>query len=254
MTFRPLIDSEPLSGSAARQLLQRVVDTARSIGSNAIVVFDLDSTLLDNSPRQALIMREYGREHGVAPLVGVQSEHWGGWDAKIPMRNVGLSEAEIEDHFEAFRQYWWERFFSSQFCSEDAPIAGAPEYARAVVDSGARLFYVTGRHEPMREGTEACFRAHGLPFPDADRVQLLMKPGLDEHDDAYKLRTYEALRTAGQVVAAFDNEPAHINGYFEAFPDALSVHLATDHSMREIRVHPGIPSIFDFASWLDDLA
>jgi len=252
MTFHPLIDSDPLTGAAARRLLQRVVDTARHIGSDAIVVFDLDSTLLDNSPRQALIMRKYGAEHGVEALTRVQSEHWRGWDARIPMQNVGLSSAEIDDHFEAFRQYWWERFFSSEFCAEDEPIAGAPEYARAIVDSGARLFYVTGRHEPMREGTEACFRAHDLPLPDASRIQLLMKPGLDEHDDAYKLRTYETLRGAGTVVGAFDNEPTHINGYFEAFPDALSVHLATDHSMREIRVHSSIPSILDFASWLDD--
>ena len=104
----------------------------------------------------------------------------------------------------------------------------------------------------MRAGTLECFRTHDLPLPDDDRVRLLMKPSLDEHDDAYKLRTYETLREAGDVVAAFDNEPTHINGYFEAFPGALIIHLATDHSLREIPVLAGIPSISDFSAWLDD--
>ena len=77
-----------------------------------------------------------------------------------------------------------------------------------------------------------------------------MKPTLEEHDDAYKERTYRLLRDLGSVVAAFDNEPTHINGYFEAFPSALSVHLATDQSPRGIKVTPGIPSIRDFSSWV----
>ena len=250
MTFDSLIDSAPLVGEAARELLDRAISSAKTLGNRAIVVFDLDSTLLDNAPRQARIMREYGGEHGVGALTKVQGGHWGGWDARIPMRNVGLSEQEVETHFEAFRQYWRDRFFTSEFCTDDEPIIGAPEYARAVAESGARLFYVTGRHEPMREGTVSCFGAHDLPLPNDDTVQLLMKPSLEEHDDAYKLRTYEALRQAGEVVAAFDNEPTHINGYFEAFPEALSVHLATDHSMRGIRVLSGIPSILDFEAWL----
>jgi hypothetical protein len=57
------------------------------------------------------------------------------------------------------------------------------------------------------------------------------------------------LHRSGVVIAAFDNEPAHINGYRESFPEAESVHLATDHSLRDIPVLPGIPSIRDFSSY-----
>ena len=195
-------------------------------------------------------MRHYGRDHGVAALEEVHGQHWSGWDPRIPMLEVGLDDAQVDEHYDAFRAYWWERFFASDYCIEDEPIAGAKPYVHSVLELGAQVFYVTGRHEAMREGTLACFERHGFPMPTGDRIRLVMKPGLDEHDDAYKLRTYDALRGAGRVVAAFDNEPAHINGYLEAFPDAQSVHLATDHSLREIRVHSSIPSIRDFASWL----
>jgi len=102
----------------------------------------------------------------------------------------------------------------------------------------------------MREGSAASLERGGFPVPGkTDEVQLIMKPTLEETDDDYKVRAYEQLRSLGTVVAAFDNEPAHINGYAVAFPGALNVHLATDHSMREIRVAEGLPSIADFSSW-----
>jgi predicted secreted acid phosphatase len=246
--LEPAAVIRPLADDETAQLLAEVLDRARQGGANAIVVFDLDSTLLDNRPRQARIMREYGAEVGLAALAAHQSDHWQGWDAKIAMRNSGLTDAQIEAHHAPFRQYWWERFFTSEYCVDDRLIAGAERYAGAVAGTGATLCYVTGRHELMRRGTLENFGALGLPLP-GERVDLLMKPTLDEHDDAYKLRTYDILRGRGDVIAAFDNEPSHINGYRAAFPDALSVHLATDDSMRGIPVSPGIPSIRSFATY-----
>jgi predicted secreted acid phosphatase len=245
MTTDPNI---PLPIAAARALLERVIEAATRPG--AVVCFDLDSTLLDNSPRQALIMREYGVDARIAALSEVQPEHWDGWSYEIPMRAAGLSTAEIEEHGPRFKDWWQERFFTSEYCIHDQPITGAPEFVAAVAATGSAICYVTGRHEPMRDGSIRSFCDAGFPVPDGERVKLLMKPELTESDDAYKLRAYEILRSMGEVIAAFDNEPAHINGYQDAFPEAHSIHLATDHSMRKIGVAEGIPSIADFASWL----
>ena len=215
----------------------------------AIVVFDLDSTLLDNSPRQSRIMREYGQEHDIAALAANRAEHWAGWDSRVAMRNSGLDEARIEQHAAAFKAYWFQRFFTSEYCVDDQLVPGADRYTAALVPTGAKIFYVTGRNEPMRRGTVECLDRLGFPIPDRARVELVMKPSLDEPDDGYKARTHARLHRCGIVVAAFDNEPTHINGYRESFPHALSVHLATDHSLRDIRVLPGIPSIRDFAAF-----
>lgn len=240
-----------LGPSQSAALLARVVEAARAAGPGACVAFDLDSTLLDNRPRQARILREYGALHALDALAGHQADHWQGWDARIAMAASGLDRDLIEAHFAPFRSYWKDRFFTSEYCVEDRAIAGAPDYVRSLLAAGARVLYVTGRHEEMRAGTLICFQRTGFPCPDgpdgAVAVELLMKPALEEHDDLYKARAYDLLRERGQVVAAFDNEPAHINGYREAFPDALCVHLATDHSMRDIPLAAGIPSIRDFA-------
>lgn len=235
-----------LEPEKAAELLERVLERASAEGASGIVAFDLDSTLLDNRPRQAQILREYGQRSGVAALSQHHADHWQGWDARIAMGNAGLDADTIEAHIGPFRTYWKDRFFTSDYCVLDRPVAGAPAFVAAVLAAGARVFYVTGRHEPMRRGTVACFEQTGFAVPDGDSVELLMKPELDEHDDVYKVRTHEMLRERGLLVAAFDNEPVHINGYREAFPEAIAVHLATDHSPRDIPVLPGIPSILDF--------
>jgi len=236
------------AGAEARTLLQQVLDQCRR--SRAVVVFDLDSTLLDNKPRQARIMADYGREHGVTALAGSLREHWtGGWDFRVAMRNAGLPAADIEVHAEPYRALWRERFFSSEYCRLDEPTPGALEFAKAVREAGGRVLYVTGRHEGMREGTVACFARVGLPLPDGDAVQLWMKPTQDEDDDHFKARVHAELPKAGEVVAVFDNEPTHVNDYRRSLPHALVIHLATDHSLREVFVERGIPSIGDFTAW-----
>ena len=234
-----------LSAEDSAALLARVLERAAGLGREAIVAFDLDSTLLDNRPRQAQLLREYGVSVGLG-LDQHTPEHWQGWDARIAMTNAGLAPEVVETHLGPFRTFWRERFFTSQYCVLDRAIAGAAEFVGEVLARGARVHYVTGRHEEMRAGTVTCFERCGLAVPDATLVDLLMKPTLDEHDDAYKQRTYATLAERGTVIAAFDNEPAHINGYLDAFPDAVIVHLATDHSMRDIPLAAGIPSIRDF--------
>lgn len=235
------------TGADARALLQQVLD--RCGAPHAVAVFDLDSTLLDNKTRQARIMAEYGERHGVAALARSRAEHWEGWDYRVAMRNAGLPPDQVEAHVEPYRALWRELFFTSEYCRLDTPVRGSVAYMQAVRETGARICYVTGRHEAMRAGSEDCFAQHGLPGPDGDRVQLWMKPTLEEHDDDYKARVHADLPGLGTVVAVFDNEPMHVNDYRRSFPEALVVHLATDHSMRDTLVDPGIPSIADFGSW-----
>lgn len=243
------ISNPPLDDDAVGALLSRVLGAAARVGGSGVVVFDLDSTLLDNRPRQAQIMREYGRAAQLAELAACETGHWRSWDERVAMANAGLPDAAIDEHAAPFKRFWFDRFFTSEYCALDQPIAGAVEYTRAVADTGAQLVYVTGRPEDMRDGTLNVFTSRGFPQPGGDRARLIMKPTLMEGDDIYKIRIHDELRERGQVVAAFDNEPTHINGYQDGFPAALCVHLATDHSPRDVRVAEGIPSIRDFTAF-----
>ncbi len=237
------------TGDRAGELLRRVIELCRNGAPGSIAVFDLDSTLLNNRPRQAKILREFGQDRGIEELAGVRADHWTSWSFKPAMLAVGLSSERVEEIADDFKAYWEQRFFTSEYCAIDTPIAGAPRYLEAVAASGARLCYVTGRHEGMRRGTRSCFENCGFPLPDGDRVRLMMKPNLEQTDDDFKARSHAELRQLGSVTVAFDNEPTHINDYHAAFADALLVHLATDHSPRPVFVTDGIPSVADFADF-----
>ena len=225
-------------------VLERVLARARAL-PGALVVFDLDSTLLDNKPRQARILREFGVAHGIAALAVARPEHWVDWSITHAMANAGLDSDEVARWAEAAKQFWRERFFTSEYCRDDEPIAGARDYLAAVAAAGAIIAYCTGRHEPMRAGTVESFARLGYPLP-GPRVQLLMKPVFELSDDDWKLEAYARLRQLGGVVAVFDNEPTHVNGYRAGFPDATVVHLATDDSGRPVTVANGVVSIRDF--------
>jgi predicted secreted acid phosphatase len=224
-------------------VLSDALDRARA--AHSVVVFDLDSTLLDNRPRQARILREFARVSGLAALSGAQPDHWQDWDIRRAMRNAGVAEVEIERVAEEAKQFWRDRFFTSEYCRDDEAIAGAARFVNEVRTAGAQVAYCTGRHEPMRQGSVACFQRLGFPLPGPG-VQLLMKPTFEQTDDEWKEVAYEKLRALGEVVAVFDNEPTHLNGYRRAFPEALVVHLATDDSGRDVSLLEGIPSVRNF--------
>jgi len=241
----PVTGALPLSDTVTKKLLDDVIDTI-STEEDGIAVFDLDSTLLDNAPRQSAILREYGAEVAIPELENSQPEHWVSWDVGDAMTNSGLDPQRVQEHQDAFKDYWRERFFTSEYCKIDEMVPGANRFVQAVHKTGGKVYYVTGRHEAMREGTVHCLRRLGFPVPDDAQVHLLMKPTLAEDDDDYKHQTYSRLATEGTIVAAFDNEPTHINGYRKHFPGAYSVHLATDHSGRGVKVMDGVLSILDF--------
>jgi hypothetical protein len=212
-----------------------------------VAVFDLDSTVLDNRPRQARILQEYGRAEGLPALTSARPELCQGWDLEVALLDAGLSPTLAARHAAPLRRFWLERFFTSAYCRLDVPTPGAPEFVRAVAAAGARVAYVTGRPASMAEGTLDVLGRHGFPVPDADRVHLLMKPDdLDVGDDAWKERACAEVDALGPVVLAFDNEPSHVNAYARAWPAALVVHLDTNHSGRPVEVLARVPSIVDF--------
>jgi hypothetical protein len=208
--------------------------------------FDVDSTILSNKTRQARIVRELGQARGDARLAACPLEAIVSWDLRDTARLCGLSEDEAQRLAGPMKDFWRERFFTSEYCREDTAVAGAAGYLRRVLETRGRILYITGRHQEMGEGTLESFRRAGFPLPDGADVQLWLKPRLSDDDDAWKDLCHGRLRKMAVMACAFDNEPTHVNAYKRAFPDAVVVHLDTEHSRRPVEVLPDIPSIHDF--------
>jgi hypothetical protein len=227
-------------------ILLEVERRARAAGPRGVVVFDLDSTLLDNRARQARILREYGAAHGHVVLQNTEPKHFPTWNLADTLHHLGVPEEEAQHLLPKVRLFWRERFFTSEYCYDDTPLPGAVEYVRALLETGCRIVYCTGRHTAMGEGTVTSFRSGSLPLPDQQAVHLLLKPNFEMNDDAWKQSAVRHIDAIGEVVGAFDNEPAHVNVYATAYPAARVVHLATDDSGRPIPLAPGVPSIAHF--------
>ena len=109
---RPPLDKGPLCVYAKQAMnfakpdpknhliLRQVLEQASRHGAAGIAVFDLDSTLFDNTPRQARIVREYGAERGIPELTRCKAEDFRtGWDLQEAMRNCGLPPERVEAIF-----------------------------------------------------------------------------------------------------------------------------------------------------------
>src|SRR5437588_11684037 len=97
-----------------QQQLKAVLEKAKKAGPRGLLVFDLDSTIFDNRPRQSRIVREFGKARGLAPLESCESRHWNsGWDLKAAMISCGLSAELTEAHYLEAKGFWGARFFAS---------------------------------------------------------------------------------------------------------------------------------------------
>lgn len=238
----PITGAVPLTQDKASALLRDIISNC----NGQRVLFDLDSTLLDNRPRNAAIMREFATADNQPLLSHASPAHFPTWSAHDTMVLLGMAETDADLLLDSYLDFWVPRFFSSDYCHHDIDIVGASRFVNAIHSSGGEVIYLTGRDETMRAGTMLSLQSLGFPCPDVGNSRLIMKPSAGDSDDTYKLGELENLSTSGDIAAAFDNEPSHINSYRTVFPDTLCVHLDTDHSMREVRLLEGIVSIKDF--------
>lgn len=228
------------------KVLLDVIDAALQAGPTGVVVFDLDSTLFMNFTRWVRILREFAEARNIPKLRECRPDQISGFSVYWSLVQAGLPEAQALELLDDVTAFWAARFYSSPYCIEDVPVEGARTFLLHLQQAGAQIAYCTGRHTEMYQGTVDCLQKYDMPVPDEKQVHLLVKPTFAMSDDEWKQIAYKDLSALGQVLSIFDNEPAHINGYHEAFPQALAVHVLTNDSGRGIRVHPGIPSVRDF--------
>ena len=243
-----MTDLAPFGSRAQRHQQTRILRAALAAlrPERPAAAFDLDSTLLMNRVRQARIIREYGVQQGDARLAGCPPEAIVSWDLRDSAMLCGLTDVEAEAIYPDLGEFWRVRFFTSEYCKGDTPVAGARAFLEAVLERGGEILYITGRHEEMSKGTVESFRRAGFPLPHGERVQLWLKPRAADDDDQWKETCHQRLLALRGISCAFDNEPTHVNAYKRSFPDAVVVHLDTDHSRRPVEVLPDVPSIHDF--------
>lgn len=231
-----------------KQVLQDV-RKAYNKQKRPMVIFDLDGTLFDNRPRILQILKEYGeeelkgvRDKAAKKLINLDISNVR-YMLTDTLKAIGIKESAIINNAAVF---WSKRFFSDEYLKYDEPTAGAVDFVRKLYSNGARIVYLTGRDAPRQLiGTVKALRDNGFPI-GIQGTELIMKPTRQTQDAVFKQQVTRYLDHYGQVIAAFDNEPANVNVYQRGFADALVIKFAAPHS-------PNPPPLLDGIKSMDSL-
>lgn len=213
-------------------MLHRVLAGVRALRAErapAVVVFDLDGTLMDNRPRVVAILHELGEQwrdaHPEAAACCARAEPEGiVYGIAENLRRLGVADPAL--HREGF-EFWRDRFFADPHVRHDVEVRGARAFAQAVYDVGAVVVYLTGRDlSNMALGSFASLRDLGFPI-GVIGTELVVKPRFEMPDLTFKRSVAPELSRLGTVVATFDNEPANVGAFLEAYPSSLGVFLDT---------------------------
>ncbi|MBN4077365.1 hypothetical protein JYT19_00470 [Sulfobacillus acidophilus] len=211
-----------------------------------VVVFDLDSTIFDNSPRMVHIFREFAKENLHLDLEnGFKKLN----NRKFP---YGVEEilaflgVKKNDDILRGKKFWKERFFTNEYQKHDKPALGSVEFINEIFDLGATVVYLTGRDVPqMLLGCTASLLNNGFPV-GKPRTVTLLKPYFELADEIFKEQALDFVANLGNVVATFDNEPANCNLFYHKWPDAKHFWLDTNHSNNAPALKNGIDDLCHF--------
>ena len=224
-----------------QDVLQRVlkqVSAVEKAGKNAVVIFDLDDTVLSPANRSVKILHEYAEQNpsqlnatDLSMIMAMEPDDIV-YDLKADLQaRFGISDTPF---LTGLIGYWFGKFFTNEYSEIDPAYSGAPEYVSQIMEAGATIVYLTGRQETgkkpgteggMRQGSTEALRRNGFPVPNGDGVRLYMKPTFEERDMDYKQKTLAGIGELGEVVASFDNEPKGDILYLERWPQSTAVRV-----------------------------
>lgn len=231
-------------------LLERIIARCahRPGEAASVVVFDLDGTLMDNRPRTCAILHELAevwktREPELAKRLADAEPDDLAYLLTDSLDRLGVHRTDLVKEAEIF---WRDRFFADGHLRHDVALAGASEFARACYEKGAVLVYFTGRDLPMMGvGSFASLRDLGFPI-GLPGTELVLKGDANMPDEAFKRQVGPDLARVGNVIAIFDNEPGNCNLLQQAFPEADSVLVDTQHLPGAPPLLPSIKVVQDF--------
>lgn len=233
-------------GSAKLAEVITRVEQVAAAGGRPVVVFDLDSTLIDTAHRHLRVLREFALiegDAGLTELAGRLIPADMGYRVDHPLLVRGLEDPALSSRLHAF---WAPRYFSDAYCAADLPTLGAVSYVQTIYDAGGWVYYLTARPRSlMAQGTVAALVSCGFPAL-CGRTFLQLKHDDRLSDTAFKHGALQDVAASGEVVATFENEPGHANAFREAFPQGLHFLLQTVHSPSAPAPHPAVVLTRDF--------
>ena len=156
--------------------LNQILNISREYAAQSmrtLAVFDLDSTLFNVSTRTQKILSEFAEKHQIERLKGIQVKHED-WGIKEAVLRAGFSMEHDIEILKQLRDFWSERFFTSEYLHYDVPYLGAISFVQDLAETGCEIKYLTGRdNSRMRKGTIEVLQKWGFPYTDENLFFLI---------------------------------------------------------------------------------
>ena len=217
-------------------ILQETVSYVQS-GKSPHVIFDLDDTIFDAGSRTRHILLEVAQSENIkeaCPEFYDRLKALTNDDIRYRVED-NLNMLGVTEHWirQSATKTWWDKFFL--MCDIDEVVPGAPQFVRELHAAGATIIYLTGRDRlRMQSATHKSLAKHGFPYDE--RAMLRLKPEASHCDFKFKREEVTGLAATDLIVAAFDNEPRHVNMIKETVPEAHVVFVDRRHAG-----HPEVP-------------
>ena len=220
-------------------------------GQKSLVVFDLDSTLFDVSPRLEKILLDFAAiplnqikfPDQVKQLKSIKTLR-SDWGIRGALERAGL-DGHHPEFQEAIKSYWLKSFFSNHYLQFDTIYEGALDFVMAVERVGAEIAYLTGRDvERMGDGSQEILKRWG--FPLHERARLVLKPHRGMDDAQFKTDWFiEADKNGYEKIYFFENEPVNLHHLMQFCPHVEIIFFESTHAGKALPPED-IPRIMNF--------
>ena len=225
------------------QILSALND-ARSVGRRSLIIFDIDSTLLDTSFRTRAIFKEFARCEiykkkypNLCSQISAWQETVEVYDPIAFVNHHTDSSIVISSQLAAeLLKFWKKRFFNEDWLNQDLPYKGASKFVNECTNSDADIAYLTGREEKtLLKGTIRSLATHRFPYdPTNQKTKLVLKSSSVIKDIAYKDEGLESLKVGYDLVFFIENELELVLMALKRHPEIKTYLFDSVHSGRGV--------------------
>ena len=211
-------------------------------GQRSLVIFDIDSTLIDTSHRTAAICREFAREHSHDTRFKElcrEINQWTEWvEVYQPIdfinRHSGVKIRPHSPEESYILKFWKDRFFHEDWLVHDLPYSGGKEFVTECLLRGADIAYLTGRHiDTTLAGTKKWLATHHFPLREENpRTRLMLKDHVSLLDSDYKSSGLALLKVGYDSIWFIENEVELILMALSEHQDVEAILFDSVHSGR----------------------
>ncbi|WP_371806650.1 HAD family hydrolase [Candidatus Lokiarchaeum ossiferum] len=240
--IRDISDKNPLLNilysriNTSDQLLQFIKKKIRSRSKQITMILDLDGTLIDNFPRQMVILQQHLQPHFPhLPWVQITQKINQNKHCLYSIMEVISEFVADKITFEEINAQFLKSFLSEQYLHHDQIIPGAKKFLQQLYRLNVEIIFLTGR--PAFLMTKGTLKTLQKIIPPFERFtgKLIMKPNEDDADHKFKIEVMDEILSdhKNSYILYVDNEGSICNQISQEFTEILVWHYLSTQSNNE---------------------